>query len=181
MSTPWQDYCSFSFSGVDMYDTYGLQCYDVLSDVLKPKTRANYITIPHRNGVVDFGGKWYDQRRITVRCMATYDLTRAQVREIAYTLSKKARLYLFTEPEKYYIAQLYEAAGLNYEINKYWQFDLNFLCDPFAYGAQQTQQFKNSKSFTYAGTAQTPTVITIENTNDYPIQGITIQMRETVE
>lgn len=172
---------SFMFGGVDMYETYGLQLYDVLKDELKPKIRKNTLTIPHRNGVVDFGARWYDQRNLTLRCITTLPLTRAQVREIAYTLSQKNQLILWNEPDKYYVGQIISAPALDYEVNVWWTFDLKFVCDPFAYGQQVTQTFTNSSDWDYGGSATAPTVITITNNNDYPITDIEITIREVMQ
>lgn len=171
---------SFLFGTTDMYDTYGLKIHDVLHDTLKPPLRQNFITIPHHNGVVDFGAKWYDQRSITLRCMTTRTMSRAEVREMAYTLSTKSKIYLFNEPDKYYIGQLYDAPALDYSVNAWWAVDLAFLCDPFAYGQQVTAQFTNSSNLSYAGTAPTPTIITITNNNSFAVDGVTITMREVV-
>ena len=171
---------SFLFGQTDMYDTYGIQLYDVIQDVLKPKLRDNSITIPHRDGVVDFGAKYYDQRSLKLKCITTRALTRAEIREISYTLSTKSQIFLFCEPDKYYVGQIYNAGKLEIEPVSLWRFDLDFTCDPFAYGEQITQKFVNQAFWDYGGTATTPTVIEIVNNNDYPLNGITINMREVI-
>lgn len=171
---------SFAFGTTDMYDTYGIQLYDMIQDVLKPRLRKNSITIPHRDGVVDFGARYYDQRNLKLRCITTRALMREEIREISYTLSTKSQLRLFCEPDKYYIGQLYDADKLAIEPVSLWRFDLTFICDPFAYSEVITRQFVDRDAWTYGGTATTPTVIEIRNPNDYAISGIQINMREVI-
>ena len=96
---------SFTFGGVDMYEAYGIRV--VHYDLLLPKLRPRKVTIPQRSGEYDFGARYHDERVLLLECDSRNSLTRAQLRELAYALSKKNRIVLWDEPEKYYIGQLY--------------------------------------------------------------------------
>ena len=60
----------------------------------------------------DYGAKNYEERLITIICILTKKLTRAETREIAYWLSRKGRLTLWDEPDKYYIAEIYDSVDI---------------------------------------------------------------------
>ncbi len=61
-------------------------------------------------------------------CTLTRQVTKAEFREIIYALSKKARLRLWNEPDKYYIAELYDPAEVqDYYLETGREFELLIL------------------------------------------------------
>lgn len=145
-------------------------------DTLTPPKRSRKVTIPGRSGKHDFGSTLYDERVISLQCQMQKQLTRAEIREIAYILSEKKHLVLSVEPDKYYIAEIYDAAELNtlaYEIMH--EFTLTFVAEPFAYGAVTEDAIHNGRNVVaYIGTAPAPCEIIIENPNNYAVSNITI-------
>lgn len=99
---------SFSFGRYNSVDDWGLMV--IAYDYLLPPKRARKITIPGRSGSYDFGAKNWEERTLRMTCTLTRQVTKAEFREIIYALSKKARLRLWNEPDKYYIAELYDPA-----------------------------------------------------------------------
>ena len=95
---------SFSFGRYNSVDDWGLMV--IAYDYLLPPKRARKITIPGRSGSYDFGAKNWEERTLRMTCTLTRQVTKAEFREIIYALSKKARLRLWNEPDKYYIADL---------------------------------------------------------------------------
>lgn len=163
----WQTKSSFLFGTTDMFTTFGIQLtQDGLPvDVLMPDLRARKVTVPLRHGAYDYGAKYYDERAIQITCVTTKVLDREDVREIAYLLSKKAQIRFWTEPEKYYIGRVYAAPTLEQLRKVGNRFDMTFICEPFAYGTQVTDNFTNRIYIpSYEGTASTPTMIIIRNT-----------------
>ena len=122
------------------------------------------VKIPLRHGSYDYEAHYYDERAIRIECVTTKALTRADSREIAYVLSKKAEIRFWTEPDKYYVGRIYQAPSLEQLRNVGSRFQLDFVCEPFAYGQTKTEQF-SGQTFTpdYVGTAPTPTYIVIRN------------------
>ena len=172
----WLIESSFKFDDVDMFDRFGLQITDdgMPEDVLLPTIRSRKITMPMRNGAYDFGAKYYDERAITLNCVTVKANTREDAREMAYLLSKKSQLRIWNEPDKYYIGRVYQAPTLEQIRNIGNRFSLTFICDPFAYGEEIDTTFTTRYSPHYAGTAATPTKITITNTGSQTITSITI-------
>lgn len=170
---------SFSFDGVDMRERYGI-VVERFVDRLAPARRDTRLVIPKRNGSVDFGGFYYEDRELEIRCGTIKLLSRSEARELSYTLAAKGRIVRWDEPDKYYIGQIFDPAELEESVQSLKRFTLRFSCEPFAYGEQTTQAFTNSKNFAYNGTAVTPTIITITNNNDYEINNIEITMREAL-
>lgn len=172
----WLEKSSFQFGGVDMWNTYGIQIEGTgyPSEILIPQLRARKVTIPMRHGTYDYGAKYYDERGISVPCVTTRIISRAEVREIAYILSRKDKLYFWHEPDKYYIGRVYQAPTLEQLRNIGNRFSLTFICDPFAYGTEVTATFTSRYTPNYQGTAPTPTKITITNTGSQTITSINI-------
>lgn len=167
MSFTWQNKSSFLFNGIDMYQTYGIMIADdgEPQDVLLPSLRPRKVTIPLRDGAYDFGAKYYNERDgVQITCVTTRVITRDETREIAYTLSKKAPIRFWTEPDKYYIGRVYQAPTLEQLRNIGNRFPLVFVCEPFAYGDTYTTAFDGlTLPVEYKGTAPTPTYIQITN------------------
>ncbi len=177
MSNIWQNNSSFQFGSTDMYATYGIKLTkdSIPEDVLLPELRSRKVTIPLRHGSYDYGAHYYDERAIEIECVTTRALTRADTREIAYELSKKAEIRFWTEPDKYYVGRIYQSPTLEQLRNVGSQFRMVFLCEPFAYGETKTEQF-TGQIFTpnYTGTAPTPTYIVIRNIGTTNVSNIKI-------
>lgn len=167
---------SFTFGGVDMYERYGIRVLHY--DVLLPQLRRRKVTIPKRHGTYDYGAKFYDDRLIRVECDTRRALPKDEIRELAYTLSKKNQLRFWNEPDKYYIGRVYDTAELNYIGDIGYEFALTFECDPFAYGNIVAVPISGSLRPQYQGTAPTPTRLTITNVGAEAVSKIQIRIRE---
>ena len=168
---------SFLYGETDMFDRFGLRITDngFPKDVLMPDLRPRKITLPLRHGSYDYGGKYYDERTIAQTCVTTKTISRKDIREIAYILSKKDKIRFWHDPDLYYIGRVYAAPTLEMLRNIGCRFTLNFICDPFAYGEDITGTFSGTRYVPdYQGTAPTPTIITLTNTGDTMIHNITL-------
>lgn len=165
---------SFSFGKYNSADDWGLMV--IASDYLLPPKRARKITIPGRSGSYDFGANSWGERTLRLTCVLTRQMSKAEFREIIYALSKKARLRLWNEPDKYYIAELYDPA----EVQDYYQetgreFELAFVAEPFAYGSTVTTPIHAGRNaLRYMGTAETPCTIVLRNTSTENVVNVTI-------
>lgn len=165
MAYTWLNKSSFTFGGVDMYERFGIQLENEPHDVILPPLRSRKITIPQRHGSYDFGAKYYDERGLQLDCVTVRTLSREDVREISFMISRKSEIRIWNEPQKYYIGRIYDSTGLEQIRNIGNKFQLLFVCEPFAYGATSTVAFVNRQFLpTYIGTAATPTYIVIRNT-----------------
>lgn len=171
---------SWSFNGVDMLETFGLILEEPFDDKLQPKLRERKLVVPRRSGAYDYGAKYYDERDVIVKCASVKLLTRSDVRRLAMALSVKGELRDWHEPDKYYVGRLYESPDIERLAGVGKRFQLEFVCEPFAYGKQVTTTFINQAPMVYEGTATTPVHIVIRNTSDTAIKGITLLMRETI-
>lgn len=170
---------SFTFDGVDAREAYGI----VVEKIHRPlfaKLREREMEAPFISGTIDFGAKFRENQLIKVDCGSSQILTRDQAREVAYWLSAKAHLIFYDEPDKYYVGRIYEDTDVE-ELVSMKKFTLPFKCDHCAYGQQVTRQFNRSSSLEYNGTEETPMIITITNNNAYPLNGLTITMKEAVK
>lgn len=171
---------SWTFNGIDMRAEFGLILEEPFDDRLQPTLRERKLVVPHRNGAYDYGARWYDERPVGVKCASSQLLTRDDVRRLARVLSEKGELRSWYEPDKYYIGRIYEGAVIERIVGRAKRFELPFVCEPFAYGEQVTEQFTNQAALAYAGSAETPTHIIITNRGTEPIKGLTLTMRESV-
>lgn len=169
------------FNGVDLYETYGI-LVERVEDALLPALRERKVVVPGRSGAYDFGAKFYDERLLTLPSGSTRQLTRGEVREVAYALSKKGRISLWDEPDKYYIGRIYDATDLERVLRTMRKYTLHFLCEPFAYGATVQVDFHGPVwSASYAGTQETPTRLQITNAGSTTANGIQITITEKRE
>jgi phage-related protein len=103
-------------------------------------------------------------------------LSKAEFREIIAVLSRRIRIFLWDEPDKHYIGELFEETDVTVfpkEVNR--EFTLNFVCQPFAFGEQQVVHLtRGVNNVTYTGTAETPTLLVIRNPNSFAIANIHI-------
>ena len=165
---------SFNFGQYNSVDDWGI--YVIATDSFLPPKRERKISIPGRSGSYDYGAKSWDERTLRVECRLMNQISKAEFREIIYILSKKARLILWNEPDKYYVAELYDPG----EVQDYWyesmrDFTLNFTCEPFAYGETVTTALTDGRNrITYNGTAETPTVIVLKNASETEATNVTI-------
>ena len=165
---------SFSFGRHNSMDDWGIMVMNY--DVLLPPKRSRKLAIPGRSGSFDFGAKNWEERTLRINCMLTRKMSKAEFRQIAYHLSKKAQLRLWNEPDKYYIAELYESPEVqDYYMEAAREFELVFTCEPFAYGASIATPIQNGRNVIgYNGTAETPCMIVLKNTSQSNIVNITI-------
>lgn len=165
---------SFSFGRYNSMDDWGIKV--VGYDVLLPPKRPRKLIIPGRSGSFDFGARNWEDRSLRISCMLTRQMTKAEFREIAYHLSKKAQLRLWNEPDKYYIAELYESPEVqDYYMEIAREFELVFTAEPFAYGASIATHINNGRNvIDYKGTAETPCLIVLKNTSKQNVVNITI-------
>lgn len=169
------------FNGVDLYETYGILVERVEDDLL-PALRERKVVVPGRSGAYDFGAKFYDERLLTLPSGSTRQLTRGEVREVAYALSQKGRISLWDEPDKYYIGRIYDATDLERVLRTMRKYVLTFVCEPFAYGATVQVDFPGPVwSASYRGTQETPTRLQITNTGAATANGIQITITEKRE
>lgn len=171
---------SFRFGAHDLYREYGLRLVEVVGDALTPRLRPRKIVVPARSGAYDYGAKYYDERTVTLDCESTKRLTRAGWRELSYVLARKSRLYIFHEPDKYYVGRLYDPAQIETARFELVRFTLEFICEPFAHGETVQEVFGTKLDMTgdkaYRGTAPTPTRIEITNVGATAATGIQVRM-----
>lgn len=165
---------SFSFGTYNSVDDWGIMM--IAYDTFLPPKRERKLSIPGRSGSYDYGAKNWEERTLRIECMLIRNITKAEFREIIYALSKKGRLRLFNEPDKYYMAELYDAPEVqDYYMEEMRSFELSFTCEPFAYGAVITEPLADGRNIIeYEGTAETPTVIVLKNTGDEDLTNVTI-------
>lgn len=172
---------AFMFGTTNMWEQYGILVESV-EDNLLPGLRERKISIPDRSGLYDFGAKYYDERELVLSCGSVELLTRAQARELAYTLSVKNRIVLWDEPDNYYLGRVYGPTDLERVLRTLRKFQLVFVCDPFAYSQEQTADFQGLEYIpVYHGTAETPTRLQIVNTGAGDVTGIQIIVTERKE
>ena len=169
----------FTFGGVDFYEKYGI-LLEKTKDNLIPEMRERKTVVPDRNGAYDYGAKYYDERVVELQCVSLRQLTRAEMRELAYDLSGKKELRTWHEPDKYYMGQLFTTDPIEYIGTIGNRFGLPFKCEPFAYGNQITERFENNATLRYSGTAETPVRITITNNGDKDMTGVRIKIRKVI-
>lgn len=165
---------SFSFGTYNSLDDWGISV--IAHDTFLPPKRERKISIPGRSGSYDYGAKNWEERTLRIECMLTRQITKAEFREIIYLLSKKNRLRLWNEPDKYYMAELYDSADVqDYYLESMREFELTFVCEPFAYGSILTVPLSSGRNrVSYGGTAETPTVIVLKNTSESEATNVTI-------
>ena len=91
-------------------------------------------------------------------------------------MSKKARLYIWDDPEKYYIGELQDADDLDWRNLSHMEpFKLNFICEPFAYKDVPAKSIQSGNNLIeYQGTFPAPVVIRIQNVSNANVSNITI-------
>lgn len=165
---------SFQFGEYNSVTDLGIICESY--DTLFPPKRERKIEIPGRNGMYDFGSKTYGERTIPVECKLIDQITKAQLREVAYKLSGKKKLRFFDEPDKFYIAELFDPTEIDNIADRLWlEFTLTFIAEPFAYTDVITKPLVSGiNRITYGGTEKTPTLIQLKNENSFAVSNVTI-------
>lgn len=165
---------SFQFGSINSMDKWGIMV--IAYDYFLPPKRERKISIPGRSGMYDFGAECWDERTLRISCTLTRPMSKAEFREVVYELSRKRALRLWNEPDKYYMAELYDPSEVQDYFNECArEFELNFTCEPFAYGRTLSVPIKKGvNAMKYAGTAETPCLIILKNTSSTNIQNLTI-------
>lgn len=165
---------SFSFGTYNSVDDWGIMV--IGHDTFLPPKRSRKISIPGRSGAYDYGAKNWDERTVRLECVLMRQMKKEEFREIVYLLSKKGRLRLWNETEKYYMAELYDSPNVDdFYLEEMREFELAFVCEPFAYGENVTTAIADGRNrIAYKGTAETPAVIVLRNASDDEIANVTI-------
>ena len=148
---------------------FGFKVID--SDVFMPSKRSNFIEIPLRDGSFDnMPRKSFERRNLTLRCIQTRVLTRSELRYVIYHMQKKQKIIMWNEPDKYYHGEPLNSEELKFlgENLGTREFNLNFVCDPFACGKLTEFNFlgNTQQKIVYRGTARTPYILEIMNNSD---------------
>lgn len=159
-----------------MLQAYGIRA--ISHDVLLPRMRARRVTVPGRDGSYDFGAGAYEDRLVRISCDSRSALARGQLRELALLLSQRGRLTLWDEPDKHYVARLYDEAELRYIGRIGHTFDLTFVCEPFAVGTERVKALPGRIG--YPGTARTPCAISIRNDGGSSVIGLQVIVRRAI-
>lgn len=176
---------TFYFKGRNSYTDFGILASS--HDFLLPEKRQRKQEVPNRHGSYDFGAKFYNERILRLRCIWVSNIiggkSRADIREISYWLSQKGKIELAVEPDKYYIGELYESNELEAHYINFKDgltttdgaFDLNFVCEPFAYRDIDAQPIQSGiNPITYEGTAESPCLIVLKNTGTTTINSLQV-------
>lgn len=166
---------SFTFGKYNSLDDWGIRV--VTYDVLLPPKRERKVEIPRRSGQYNYGDNVWDERKVRISCTLERKISRAEVREIAYHLSKEAKLVLWEEPEKYYIGEIYDPEEIiDYFDECMREFELTFICRPFALSNARTIPITSGLvSVDYKGTADAPCTIILKNETSHNIVHPVIQ------
>jgi len=163
------------FGGEDLFERFGIFC-ETRRDALAPGVKERNIHIPGKHGSYWPGESFYEDREVELTCVTTVELTRQQLRELAYVLSGKKRLVLSDEPEKYYMAQLCDFSVIQHIGRKGTKHTLRFRCEPFAYGETVTIPVRTGENAVkYQGTAPAPTLLVLKNIGTTPVTTIHIR------
>lgn len=126
---------TFYFDELNSYEKFKIVAKSIDRSLL-PSRRKREMTIPGKHGVYDFEGNTYENRPIQVLIQyvgETFNDLRLRARDISTWLSKPGykKLVFSDEPDKYYLAKVYDAVGLEsiYELGKA---TVTFECQPFA-------------------------------------------------
>lgn len=182
---------SFMYGTHNMLEEFGIKVFSY--DVLMPKLRERKITLPRRSGSYDLGARYYDERILEMNCDTVKGLTRSELRELSFVLSKKAKIVMGDEQDKYYIGRIYDPSQIDHIGKIGHRFDLSFVCEPFAYAkdtvtSEEFTLIRNGSTIgtgivglAYDGTAEAPTKIIITNNGSQAVNGIKIRIRERKE
>lgn len=128
---------TFTFENQNSLDDFKIIVNKVHRPIL-PALRPRKLIIPGKDGAWDFGNNTYEELPLPIDCTIVEPLDDVSLtRAIAIWLSKKGKLIISDEPEKYYMGRVYETFTPDI-IGPAGKFTLNFICDPFAYSISET-------------------------------------------
>ncbi|MCL2572580.1 MAG: hypothetical protein FWE11_09275 [Defluviitaleaceae bacterium] len=176
---------TFTFNGKNSRE---MGLYATSYDTLLPPKRQNREEIPHRHGGISHSKPYYSDRTLVLRCFwlneKLKNLSREDIREIAYWLSQKGTITLDCEPDRHYSGEIFDPPELIAHYNRAKEdirttdggFELIFLCDPFAFGPRKQKQSETGqfRDIDYQGTTEAPTQISIHNPNSFPVEIVRI-------
>jgi len=124
-----------TYKGKHNYTDFKLILQSLSRPVL-PALRKRELVIPGKHGVYDFGGNTFDTRAISVLLQylgASIEDMRLEFRDAAAWLTSSAYLPLTfdDEPDKYYLAKIYDPVGLE-SLRRIGKATVQFECQPFA-------------------------------------------------
>lgn len=172
---------SFTYNGIDMYQQFKIQM--LVYDLFMAELRQRKVIVPGRSGAYDYGANRHEERPLRMTIAVEGEITDAQFDSLKYTLSRKGRIVLWDKPDRYFVGQLYDPVEvIDYFRHAKREFEITFLCEPYAYALEPTILLANRPimPIAYEGTRETPTRITIRNNGSTPLRGITITAREIV-
>ena len=166
---------SFQFGKYNSLTDMGIICESY--DTMFPPKRSRKVQIPGRDGMYDYGSENYDERTIVCSCKLINQISKAELRNVAYMLSSKKNLVFWDEPDKYYIAELFDPTEIQNIADRLWlEFDLTFTCFPFAMSDAKTVPISSGNSQVgYQGTAKAPCTIILRNETNSSIVNPTIK------
>lgn len=177
------DVNSFMYGTHDMFAEFGVRV--IAYDVLLPKLRERKIVLPKRSGSYDMGGQYYDERVLEMQCDSLSNLSRSDLRELSYILSKKQKIVMGDEQDKYYYGRIYDPSQIDHIGYIGTKFDLSFVCEPFAYKNDEDKVsfqlagiIPSITVIDYNGTERAPTKIVIRNTGSTTVDSVKIRIRE---
>lgn len=156
---------------------------------LKPSRQKSKISVPGQNGSYKFSGNQTDDDRIIsgtihLPALSQRDL-RNKARSIAAWLHGEGELIFDDEPDKAYIAEIYEGISLE-QLVTMGSASVSFECGPYAHSTISTAEdvtwdsdviwdsditWGGSDNFTFS-VNESPTVIEIENTGTVSVRPI---------
>lgn len=163
---------SFEFRGINFLEKFNMKVVKV--DYILPPKRERKIQIPRRSGRYDYGSECWEERIIRIECDILKPFSRAELREISMVLGSKGKLYLWDEPDKFYVGEIYDGGEI-FEFPKanIRTFTLEFICEPFAYRETSFVDVQNGlNKIEYQGTFKAPCQIILES--EEVLQNITI-------
>jgi len=150
---------------------------------LLPPLRSRQLEIPGRHGAYDFGENKYENRIINLNCFLkakTLQELRQKSRIVAAWLKDKGQLMFDDEPDKYYMARIYNQVGIEQSAGFNGEFQIDFECEPFAYSETNTMEVTRTDDTSFFifnnGTVDTPAEYTITNTGASTVTNITIKI-----
>lgn len=166
-----------------MYNDIHISSLKVISQSINrpalPALRIREIEALGRHGLYDFGSNTYGKRYIEVEIKYvgdTFEELRARARDIAAWLSGingLKRLVFDDEPDKYYLAKLYDSVPIQNSYRIVTGAKILFECNPpFALSINQDTVIEDITgsgqlySIDVSGTIETPQLVTITNFGD---------------
>lgn len=164
----------FTYNGKHSYNDFKVIAKSVDRPIL-PALNKKELAIPGRHGTYDFGENNYSNRLISVLLQyrgESMSAMRLMSRSIAAWLSSLTyeRLIFDDEPDKYYLAKLYDTVGLESFV-RVGVATVQFECQPFAlYQVSSGENLTWDGNLTWGmslawGNAESHTIDVVENTS----------------